>query len=184
MSISTIKKTATVKIKNKASYNIISASVVHKYSDNYKNSFNFNESINGNSLSQGKMTVEYNVGLLTTGKDWWLVSWVADNGKSYITNPNNFRILFDFFDNNAEKISQLVRAVVSVSAGPGAGDAAANLTNAISSAAFNTESTVGFKQHILREADATEDNLIIIKDDKVLFSSRSGISETVIKVLS
>jgi hypothetical protein len=67
--------------------------------------------------------------------------------------------------------------------GPGAiaaATAAAVAAKAVTTAAFNDESTDGFKQHILREEDEGSLLEIVINDDAtILIKSPSGESETV-----
>lgn len=71
--------------------------------------------------------------------------------------------------------------------GPGAitaGVAAVVAAKAVTSHIFNSESTKGFKQHILREEDANKLMKIVIHEDvSISFESASGISRTVSKYI-
>ncbi|KJZ74307.1 hypothetical protein HIM_06313 [Hirsutella minnesotensis 3608] len=149
------RRTALVRVHNKTPYTITEVEVQHKYSNNYKNRHSW-ESIPSGQKSV-TFEVEYNTGAFTTGRDWWFVSWLDQNQKTFaFSNPKNFRRIFDAFDNFA-----------------GARGGRDSL--------FNSESTSGFKQHILRKEDANEVTEIIISQgdtDNIVFASRSGKSTT------
>lgn len=157
------KRHAKARIINRTGHDIMTASIVHKYSDNYKNITRppMGKIPNGETSSE-YLKVEYNTGFGTTGRDWWLVTWQYDDEKVYYTDPNNFRGIFDFM----EKIAS---SVVS-----------SEMSSALADALFNSEGTSGFKQHILRSEDQNKFVDFILKPNgKVEIKSPSGKSETV-----
>lgn len=176
---------ASVKVVNNTSRTLLSISLSHKYSDVYKNSHTW-ENI-GNNSGTSTSEVDFNTGFWTTGRDWWVLTWVDDQGNTYMTDPNNFRSILDFLEKItnriAEPLAELATAVAVGSPEPTskALAAAAAVSGAIAEALLNNESTDGFKQHILREEDTKKPTVITIKDDEVEFSSESGISTTVFK---
>jgi hypothetical protein len=114
--------------------------------------------------------VEYNTGFGTTGRDWWLATWQYDDKDLYFTNPNNFRAAFDWAEGQVNSLFKSVE------------DIPDELTPAVNfaSKAFNSESTKGFKQHILRSEDSGKVVKITLKKGgKVEITSPSGKSETV-----
>jgi hypothetical protein len=50
-------------------------SLIHKYSDNYKNKKDWASLPNGQTSDE--LWVEYNTGAFTTGRDWWKVTWFS-----------------------------------------------------------------------------------------------------------
>lgn len=62
---------ANVRIENKTGQRLLSISVAHKYSDNYKGTHNWEGPININAITSpdNDMVVDYNTGILTTGRD-------------------------------------------------------------------------------------------------------------------
>ncbi|HCN47047.1 MAG TPA: hypothetical protein DIT18_16490 [Pseudomonas sp.] len=190
MGLKTERKSATVSILNKSSKNILAVGISHKYSDVYKNSDTFTD-IKTEQKSSTSMNVDYNIGTFTSGKDWWLVTWVTDDGKGHITSPNNFRDIIDKLEGiSGQVIGPLVTltaagaAIATGGAATPAAIAAATLfATVVINVMTNNESTAGFKQHILREEDSGE-NIIEIHDEKVVFKSRSGDSETVLTLIT
>ncbi len=189
MGISTERKSATVKIVNNSSHNIISAGVVHKYSDVYSDSHIFTD-IKQGQASSDEMHVSFNIGFFTTGRDWWQVTWVTDDGKAHLTTPNNFRDIIDRLETVSTKIvgplATIGAAAAAIASGgtatPVAIAAATLVTTVVANVLSNSESTAGFKQHILREDD-TGENKIVIYDDRVEFKSHSGDSSTVLTTI-
>lgn len=181
------KRTATVSVQNSTPHNLMSVSLIHKYSDNYKHARQW-PIIRPHQASSDNLRVEYNTGFGTTGKDWWMLSWYSQDMKTqYYTNPNNFRGLFDALDKVAPSVIQaavkVVGTVIAGDSGPN-GERAVETVAAVArdttSRLFNTETTKGFKQHILRSEDSNAVTRIIINNDgTVSFFSRSGTSKTV-----
>eukprot|EP00536_Pseudo-nitzschia_multiseries_P009722 jgi/Psemu1/288639/fgenesh1_pg.279_\ len=66
----------------------------HKYSDAYKHQKNFANIRSGQTTSE-RLTVEYNTGAFTTGRDWWYVAFTAPDGSFYQSNPQNGRKVLD-----------------------------------------------------------------------------------------
>lgn len=161
---------------------ILSVSLMHKYSDVYKNNQEY-AVIQPGRLSPDSLTVDYNTGIETTGKDWWMVSWYTSDLKTFCyTDPNNFRGLFDAFDHVAPGLITAVVAVAAAVITEGDIDSAqkaGQLAWATTNELFNTEATKGFKQHILTGADSKNWVDIHLKTGgNVEIRSRSGVSTT------
>ena len=65
-------QTASIEIVNNTGRTLLSVSVAHKYSDNYKNDHTWTVIRDGAATSTTQ--VDFNTGFLTTGKDWWVVT--------------------------------------------------------------------------------------------------------------
>ncbi|PHH74858.1 hypothetical protein CDD83_4492 [Cordyceps sp. RAO-2017] len=184
----TEKRTAQVTIRNESPEEIKSVSLVHKYSSVYKHRALWPVIGRGQS-AKNETTVEYNIGPLTTGRDWWMLSFFSSDAKTqYVTDPNNFREVVDFLETlgtvTTISLAGATAGVLGMLAGPvtsiAASTAAAALAKAASDSLYNSETTVGFKQHILRSEDADQLTTITVNADySVTFSSKSGISRTV-----
>jgi PUD1/2-like protein len=200
------KRTAQVNVVNNSGRDIEIITVSHKYSDNYKNSETWLNLPNG-AKTKAPLVVEYNTGFGTTGRDWWRISWKfkGDPGL-YVTNPNNFRREIDALESIGPGVLVAAGTALGSLAGGAAGGAAgtylapgvgttygaaagkavggkagAAAAKAMADALMNGESTVGFKQHILRSEDESgkTPTIIEIKADGVTFRSPSGNSDTV-----
>ena len=172
-----------VQIVNNTGRTLLSVSIAHKYSDNYKNEHTWE--LIKNQETSSTTTVDYNTGFGTTGRDWWLVTWVDNKGNTYMTDPKNFQDVLNFFEkitnSIAEPLVTLGTAVATGSPEPSTKTlaAAAAVVGGLTTSLLNTEGTAGFKQHILRAEDEGRPTKIIIKEDnKVEFNSKSGISKT------
>jgi hypothetical protein len=191
------KRQSNAIVTNATGKTIVYATIIHKYSDVYKNNQTWANLPNGSNTTASPLKVNYNTGFLTTGKDWWRVQFKLAKGKMCYTDPNNFREVFDAIDKavlaNAgvagEKLGNVLGeaagtylagppgAVVGEQVGGPAGKAAAN---GIANALFNGEATIGFKQHILRTEDENRTvNITLFDNGKARISSPSGVSETV-----
>lgn len=180
------KRTAYATVRNNTSQPLLAVGVVHKYSDNYKHREEF-AIIRPGGLGEPKLLVEYNTGAFTTGRDWWAVTWYSPDMKTiHYSDPNNFRGIIDWLENIApDTISAAAAAaagLVMIESGPGAvvaAKAAAEAAKATTEGLFNSESTEGFKQHILRTEDENVTTEIIINSDlSITFKSNSGDSNT------
>lgn len=199
------KRTCKVFVENRSGKEIETLTLIHKYSDNYKNSFTWVELPSGQT-TKFPLPCEYNTGTFTTGKDWWLVEFTFKGDKAvYATAPNNFRGAFDAIEGAfikydlGKKIGNILGSVAGGAAGgaigtaaaPGAGTtigtaagkavggAAGSLAGKeLQAALMNGEKTEGFKQHILRKADELTPTYIKIWSSTVTFESASGKSET------
>lgn len=200
------KRTAQVNVQNNSGRDIEIITVSHKYSDNYKNSETWLNLPNG-AKTKAPLVVEYNTGFGTTGRDWWRISWKfkGDPGL-YVTNPNNFRREIDALESIGPGVLVAAGTALGSLAGGATGGAAgtylapgvgttygaaagkavggkagAAAAKAMADALMNGESTVGFKQHILRSDDESGNTptIIEIKADGVTFRSPSGNSDTV-----
>jgi hypothetical protein len=181
------KRTAFASVRNNTSGPLVAVSVLHKYSDNYKDQHQWGI-IQPGEIPSDRMQVEYNTGAFTTGRDWWIVTWYSPDMKTlYYSNPNNFRDIIDKLESVApDAISAAAGAVAGLGTsltGPGAvaaAAAAAVAAKATTSALFNSEGTAGYKQHILRTEDEGQLTEIVINADRTItFKSRSGNSDTV-----
>jgi hypothetical protein len=189
-------RTANVVVQNTTGYNLDFVAVAHKYSSNYKESQTWRNLLNG-YVTPSPLSVRYNTGAFTTGRDWWSVSFRVKGSRTvYVTNPNNFRSLFDF----AEKLGTPLLNAAGQLGGNAAGsyyggDAGGEIGGkiggkagqALGNALFNAESTVGFKAHTLRgedEASRGGRTVIRIERNQVKFISPSGTSTTVFKAVN
>lgn len=172
-------RTGYIKVKNASSMNIKYITINHKYSDVYKELLSWPENLApGAEVPQGQ-AVKYNTGFLTTGVDWWVIMFADEKGNVYYSDPNNFRGIIDFFEKALTVASGVIGGIAL--ADPEPATKAAGL--AISGAAnilFNSESTSGFKRHMLTDEDENKDTYFIIKDNgEITITSPSGTSETV-----
>ncbi|USP81360.1 hypothetical protein yc1106_08634 [Curvularia clavata] len=183
------KREAYITIHNNTPDIITSASVSHKYSDNYKNQAEW-ENLRPGFKSHVIRRVEYNTGPLTLGRDWWFVTYHRKQAGSerpnqllmWYSDPTNFRNIIDFLE---DKAPLLIKTAIKAAKGSNpallpAAKAAQIVSKAMCEVLFNTEKTDGFKQHILREEDVGEITTIVINaDNTITFKSPSGNSETV-----
>ena len=180
-------RTAQVRIRNNTSNDLVGVSVAHKYSDDYKDYGSWGLIRPGDVSST--ITVNYTTGTFTTGRDWWLLQFATDKWFCH-TDPKNFREVIDFLESQAPsligKIVGLATRMAMTRKGQqpppdldrlveNAEKAAESLVRLLT----NGESTVGFKQHILKDADANRTTEIIVNSDwSITFHSTSGDSET------
>lgn len=183
------KRTALVKIQNNTPDTISGIGVSHKYSDVYKNQYDWSV-IPPGSLSTEAMTVEYNTGAFTTGRDWWMVTYHREQTSSlrpnelkmWYSDPENFRNIIDFLEKAAPA---LIKTAINAAKGSNpqllpAAKAAQIASKVLCKLMFNDESTAGFKQHILRSEDEERVTTIVINaDNTITFQSKSGNSNTV-----
>ena len=192
-------RTAKATVNNLTGQRMVYATILHKYSDNYKNFRTWANLPDGTNTNASPLTVQYHTGFGTTGRDWWMVEWKAVDGRTCVTNPNNFQGSINqvegFLHGNAGKAGNKVGAVLGEAAGgylagpPGGvvgsqvggpvGEAGAN---ELADALFNSESTVGFKQHILRSEDEGKIvSISLYNNGEARIESPSGVSNTVYK---
>ncbi|KAI0081036.1 hypothetical protein K474DRAFT_1657232 [Panus rudis PR-1116 ss-1] len=184
------KRRAWVKVRNETGKPMLGISLIHKYSNVYKEEKQY-ETLDVGATTNDPLGVDYNTGFLTTGRDWWFISWFHPDMKYiWFGSPNNMRGFFDFADNLLpEAIAGAAGGVAGLgtsATGPGAavaGAAAAGAAKLVTSALFNSESTEGFKQHILTEEDEGELMEIIVHLSEVEFRSKSGTSTTNVRGL-
>jgi hypothetical protein len=175
---------ADIQIANKTGREILFVTVTHKYSDNYTNTKTWGNLPNG-VVTKEPLVAEYNTGLFTTGKDWWIVTWQfkGDNAL-YVTSPKNLQAALaaehgaEFFSRQALPIAARL-AATAAKAGKVAGAIGGPHADAMGSLLAQSESTVGFKQHILKDVDSNQyrrPTVIEIGDKEVKFYSPSGPS--------
>ena len=151
------RREGRVCIYNGTGQRLLRVSVGHKYSDNYKNDHDWDGPIENGATTKETMDVQYNTGALTTGVDWWVVTWVTEDGITHITDPKNMRGFADALERVAVKVAAptgtlaiALRAASKINPAFATALVAASLTTAMLT---NSETTVGFKQHMLRKAD-------------------------------
>ena len=183
------KRHAFITIQNDTPDVLTSVSVAHKYSNVYKEDDSW-DNIKPNSRSVKPMKVEYNTGDLTTGRDWWLVTYHRQRADStrknqvklWYSDPVNFRDLIDLLEKVAPS---MIKAAINAAKGSNpallpAAKAAQIAAKQLCKVLFNSESTAGYKQHILTDADFKRVTFIVINaDDTITFKSVSGTSNTV-----
>ena len=176
------RRVAQVQIRNETGKIIRVAAIVHKYSNVYKHKAYWQNIPSGGSSAT--MNVEYNTGPFTTGRDWWVVSWEVEGDDGlYLTDPSNFRELFDAWDGIADDASFVIGTIAGVFATAATGvpefaEYGGTAATMLSWLVFNKETTSGFKQHILRTEDEGKTTVITIREKEVLFNSPSGESST------
>lgn len=171
---------ANVSVRNETGKTLRSVHVLHHYSDDYKNKADWGKVPPGCNTSP-VLQVDYTTGFLTTGRDWWVVSWEYEgDGNVYFTDPNNLRSLMDFLEKAGMVAIKAALAAAAAAESAGQATAAGSEAGAIiTDMLFNTESTSGFKQHILRDEDAGKLTTIVIhRDNTVEWISPSGKSTT------
>ncbi|MGW1678495.1 hypothetical protein [Saccharopolyspora shandongensis] len=186
------ERTANVAVQNETGKILAKVAIVHKYSDNYKNDHTWTE-VNPGETTAADMVVNYHTGTLTTGRDWWQLTIVDEEGGVYISDPQNFRDVFDFLEKGlGDILPKLEKAFHKAAQNPSsdakkrayaaAGEAVAMAVELM----LNHAETAGFKQHILRDEDAGHTTTFTIRrlpsegtdSDALLISSNSGDSET------
>lgn len=164
----------SVRIVNQSGMNFTSVSVLHKYSDNYKNDYTWHN-VESGITTDANMTVDYHTGITTTGKDWWYVMAVTEDGKIYITDPSNATSLLDVIDKVLGNMSGQLVSPNGKASVPGA------VAAAILTAVINQEGVSGFKQFILREEDEKRPVSITLTPSEVRFEAQSGTASTPLK---
>lgn len=170
-------KQAKVVLVNKTSGDLLSVGIVHKYSNDYKEKQDWAAIKKGEKTSS--FTVNYTTGLLTTGQDWWAISWIDTKGKMYITDPKNIRGFVDFLETVTGPFAKLAATLSGVAITDPepfskAAAAALAITSAATAVLTNKESTKGFKSFILRPEDAGSTIKITIRDSGVDYHAKSG----------
>lgn len=169
-------RSTTVRVQNLTGLEIESVSVVHKYSNVFKEKTDWGNLGNG-KMTQRPMKIRYNTGALTTGQDWWLVTWkYKGNNSVRYTAPNNFRGIIDMVERMHILPFEAVNA--SLSKTPMLQKLAMSPTAKLAGGLMNTGSTKGFKKHLLRKSDQRNGVIITISQNSVAFDSASGHSST------
>jgi hypothetical protein len=164
-------QTAQVVIKNNTQKPLKSVNAAHKYSTNYKNKGDWGPESSSPTPAPGEisspMLVEYNTGFLTTGEDWWLVTWQYEGDlQLYFTNPNNGMDIWQYI---SSPISSVIDSVLD--------DAGLSAGKVIIDSIINSEDVSGFHEHLLTEVDAEQQTTIVIHaDNTVEWQSPSGTS--------
>lgn len=173
------QRRAKVVIVNDTGKDLAKITVYHKYSNEFKDEFSWENLSAGATSNPHDKPVRFYTGVATTGVDWWVVVFKDKTGNEYISDPKNFRKIVDGLEIILlDSIPIISSIIVDPSGGliKDAGEIAAR-------AALNKEETfskqlgVAFKQHILRKADADTTIKIILKphqDDGVIIQSANG----------
>lgn len=178
---------ALATVYNDTPNHVISVSLLHKYSDVYKNheEYGMIKPYGDSGLSFGVpyCHADFNTGFGTTGVDWWAVSWYTSDLQNFcFTDPANFRGFFDAVDHVAPPLITAVAGVAAaiISEGnPVATGKAVELAWATTNELFNTEGTKGYKQHMLTSDDSQRIVELHIKTNgKFEIHSPSGKSTT------
>lgn len=186
---STAQRKSKIYVKNNTGKTIYNVTILHKYSNNYKDK-KTHKSLKPKQTSS-YFNARYNTGFGTTGKDWWIVSWVEIvNNKQIrhrITNPKNGRAFIDGFEKGFKSSFNIGSSLMNKYAGDiyglkgqiaaAAGDV---INKKLIKKTMNNSSTKGFKQHILRSEDKKM-TIVLYSNGKVLFKSKSGNSTTYTK---
>jgi hypothetical protein len=182
-------RTANAVIRNETGVDIGSVSLIHKYSDNYVDAKQWDGILPTGSTTDPALVVRYHTGFLTTGMDWWRVTWVNADKQLCMTDPNNFQGIFNMVegllkDNASWAELKLLQEAPESGEGAPFLVAGAGVIKALDAFVLNNESTVGFKENMLRSDDAGQTVTVTLKADKtVTISSPSGSSDTVWTVM-
>lgn len=165
-----------VHVQNLTGLEIESVSVIHKYSNVFREKTDWGRLPNG-KMTRRFMKIRYNTGALTTGQDWWLVTWkYKGNNSVRYTAPKNFRGIIDMVERMHLLPLEAVNATLSQTPAPQILEKSP--TALLAGGLLNTGSTKGFKKHLLRASDQANGVIITISQNSVAFDSASGHSST------
>eukprot|EP00922_Rhytidocystis_sp_ex-Travisia-forbesii_P043371 GHVS01064701.1.p1 GENE.GHVS01064701.1~~GHVS01064701.1.p1 ORF type:complete len:454 (+),score=52.16 GHVS01064701.1:424-1785(+) len=198
---SSSSSTASVRIRNELGHDISGVTVVHKYSDENNNKDNnLADKKIWNHIKEGEicddsLNVLFNNNDINTtnGSNWWKVFWYSKDGSNfYQTDPQNFPGVIDGLETFAETAIPLSFSISAdteqTPAGPAATTTTVNgVTPPLTIAArknlqyvLNSQSTSGFKEHILGSEDINETIDIVLREDgMVTFMSQTGNSTAI-----
>ena len=179
-------RSARVRVINLSSQRLESVTLIHKYSDVFKDREHWT-AIEPGEASADCLVARYHTGLLTLGRDWWMLVWYTNGTTLHHSGPQNFRALVDWMEGfGSEAVAAAVGTLATL---PHEWSATKSLAAAMTAAAiakvtteglFNSETTDGFKQHILRAGDEAVDMAVYLTEGgTVIFRSASGKSWTV-----
>eukprot|EP00922_Rhytidocystis_sp_ex-Travisia-forbesii_P005129 GHVS01007506.1.p1 GENE.GHVS01007506.1~~GHVS01007506.1.p1 ORF type:complete len:327 (+),score=40.93 GHVS01007506.1:198-1178(+) len=185
--------TASVRVVNEIGQDVSGVTVVHKYSDDDLADKKIWDHIkNGESCDDSLNVWWYNTtGVPTNGTNWWKVFWYNKNGSNfYQTDPQNFPGVIDGLERFAQTAVPLLLPIGEANGTEQAAGTTGGAIPPLTIAArknlqyvLNSESTSGFSQHTLRSEDANETTDIVLRrDGKVTFQSKSGNSTTATKI--
>ncbi|SCX05321.1 hypothetical protein [Agrobacterium rosae] len=175
------KKFTTVRIKNETGVKLASVGIVHKYSDEYNQQKEWLNVPNGTSPDE-KLIVEYNTGFLTTGRDWWKIVAMTEDGRIFQSAPNNFRGFIDDVENVLNECGwDIVKLAADITIKTEVGGIVAipiGVVTAILTGLSNSASTAGFKQFFLENKDVDHGVEIILKANEVEFKAIESTATT------
>ncbi len=177
-------RSTTVKVENHTGKTIETLSVIHKYSDDHKETKTWSNIQNGRA-TPSKLNIRYNTGFGTSGQDWWYVAYKL-KGESFVryTNPRNGRSVIDtierFSKHNANWAANELGNLPTKTIKTKVAKRVAQLVIKESAKyLLNNGSTAGFKKHLLRSKDQSGGVTIkLFSNQKVGFYSKSGQSTT------
>ncbi|KAK2834898.1 hypothetical protein FQN49_006804 [Arthroderma sp. PD_2] len=172
------KKTARVTVVNNTTRPVVAVSVIHKSSKAYKNRSQW-AMIQPGENSSPELQVDYPA---TTDNDSWLVIWYSEDLQAlWHSDPTDSVFPGDLLDRQTREEVQKVEEALATGSEPGSRGAqlASALAKSTTDRLFNSDSTEGFAQHVLRDEDADQLTEIVINaNDTVTFKSRSSSTET------
>lgn len=143
-----VKRQAKARLINNTGRDIVVASIVHKYSNQYRNQKTFSSIRQGNSTEE-HLLAEYNTGAFATGRDWWLIAWQYDSNALFYTSANTLGDILDFVAPEI-KSNELVNA----SRQPLAYQPlSCTLPSLLAKSLLKSNQTPGFKPHSLKAED-------------------------------
>ena len=162
-----------VHVQNITGLDIEFISIVHKYSDEFKDRGDWKK-LNNGSMTNKPMKIRYNTGAFTTGQSWWFVAWkYKGNDNIQFTSPNNFREFSEYVEKLVLKPFDTGKRCVMA---PCSGVYDKNPISILSNALFKRDSKLGFKKHLLRASDQENGVIITLTQNSVKFDSASGQS--------
>lgn len=194
-----VNRTARVQLINRTGQQMYNVTIIHKYSDDFTDTYNSNQGTIPNNGKSDEFTVRYKTGMgiidgIHGGQDWWFAHWNSANarGGQYIfIDPDNkalFKIekwVKDFAEAAATVLTTsvvsgpaLMNPVFWTGSGSEIGTVAGNVTRKISESLI-AGGVDGFYKHTLTPEDAHDlVTITIFSDGKVEIDSRSGVTET------
>jgi hypothetical protein len=161
-----IERKGWVRVNNLTGRNITDIRVVHRYSDVYEDVFTHTLPILAPGESTGaNFTVRFRTGLLSTGQDWWSISYVVLPDAEEIGNCTDVRVVrcrsnplnLRGFVDVVERVAWASCCLLTFNEHA--------LLKGEGGLIFGPTSTAGFKKHTLREGDATAVTTIELHED-------------------
>ncbi|KAK2590191.1 hypothetical protein QQS21_012132, partial [Conoideocrella luteorostrata] len=187
---------ACVQIDNKTPGPLLDVKVIHKYSSVYNEHHKWDVVPVGLTKNPKDMEINFNTGIGRIGLDRWKVTWRTPNETLInFSDPDNYRSFFDTAEHVMASVAIFASYAVALgsgiivglpagplgaAAGALAGDSLGEtVSKHLSQAILSSETTAGFKEHMLEEEDVGGCTVIIIDSDhSITLSSRSGNSTT------
>jgi len=175
-------RTAQATVQNLTGKKILGVSLIHKYSDNYVHNITWPQIEQGASGSPA-LTVKYHTGFGAFGEDWWLVTWLDENGNLYHTDPANGQCFINWLQKLVPgAISAAVKAIVALATDdtPLIASLAGKAVSLLIKPLLGAGDTCGFKENYLtKEDDSKLVTITLNQGGTARISSPSGHSDTV-----